>query len=137
MEESDRYFWDKAESTLAEMLESQETDSLWASRVKDEVLRSFDSEAVEDTSLDSIDCRQTLCKISFIHKDKNAYDHSLEIIQESDWMTTNSSNAYGNKEIREDGTVASHVYFTKKDNGDAFLEIRKRIVEKVSNDFSS
>ncbi|MBN2525988.1 MAG: hypothetical protein JXR76_06300 [Deltaproteobacteria bacterium] len=129
--ESDPYFWDNATETLTEMHESEAKDPLWESEVRNRVMRSFDMKSIGDTDLDGIDCRQTLCRIDFVHKDSDALDQLRNVMRESDWMNE-SSNAYGNNETLEDGRIMSFVYFSKNDDGAAFLEMRKRIIEKVN-----
>jgi hypothetical protein len=134
MKKSAPYFWNMAETTLDKMLNDEERNLEWTSEVTDQTLAIIKERKVESTELKNLECGQSICRISFIHRDleskKEYYNGPLD---DTEWYNR-ASNAYGDQVTLEDGRVESYIYFSKNDGGEAFWELRRRIVKDVDRE---
>jgi len=131
LKESQPYYWDMAAVTLEKMHHEQTPDLEWTDTIEDEARKSMELEDASGTELQEVDCRQSLCRIGYSHKDRDAFDRYYNgPMDEGSWIS-GASNSFGGTEILEDGTVESFLYFTKKDHGETFIELRKNIIDEV------
>jgi hypothetical protein len=131
---SDPYYWERATETLETMLDSQEIDFRWTDEITEQVLDTLGVQESEGTALDSVDCRQSLCKITLIHENIDSHDEYYSgPFRSGDWVKK-SANSHGERQAQEDGSFVSTVYFSKQDSGEAFLEMRKQIIADVNEE---
>lgn len=131
LKESQPYYWDMAAVTLEKMHHAQAPDLEWTDSIEDEARKTMELEEAAGTELEEVDCRQSLCRIGYFHKDGDAFDRYYNgPMDEGSWIS-GASNSFGGTEILEDGTVESFLYFTKKDQGETFIELRKKIIDEM------
>ena len=103
--------------------------------MEDETGKTTDK--AEGTVLEKVDCRESLCRASLIHDDEKAYESYYNGAGlEGSWVVS-GSDSYGNKIEREDGTIESFVYFTKRGDRETFLEMRKNILKTIDMESTS
>jgi hypothetical protein len=133
MQESGPYFGDMGAETLESMLQSQESDPNWTSSIEKEASKTMEYEEALGTDLVAVDCRETLCRLDFHHKDGAAYRRYYGGKMDRGSWISGASNSFGSINALEDGSVDSILYFTKKDQGETFLKMRKNIIARVNN----
>jgi hypothetical protein len=131
MLESEPHYAKMAPETLEEMHRSQERDLEWTDMVEHEAMETMSLPEARGTKLEMVDCRETLCLISYTHESEASYhDYENSPMDQGPWIS-GASNSFGGMVPQEDGSVESFRYFTKKDSGETFLEMRKQIIQKV------
>lgn len=128
----DHYF-EMAPTVLGEMFEQQDANDSWTSSIQEEAEVFFSEENVVGTSLGSVDCRKSLCKVLFDHKDMESHDAFVNGIMNMGPWLRKSGDAMGGYSEQADGSIQSYVYFSNSGDFDTFWEMRKKMAEKITH----
>ena len=91
-------------------LASQHIDSNWSDQVYAEIESMVQNESFIDSSIVSMDCRETLCKLDMTHVSENAMDSFLgEFPHHLAWNNDN----FVKTEEHGDGSFRSMIYFSR------------------------
>ncbi|MBN2525090.1 MAG: hypothetical protein JXR76_01770 [Deltaproteobacteria bacterium] len=119
----------EAPSIYEQMIGEQESDMEWTSEIStaiNDVLKKMNGTA---TNVNELKCYETLCRAQFAHENRDA------LFEFRDVASRDAINgpSQGFIEEKEDGTVSSTVYFSRRGD-DALLieEMYDRLYEKVT-----
>lgn len=134
-QKTDKIFFEKAPETLEKMMESQKKDVDWTHDIE-KIAQSDDMQKYmqeNNTSLDEVNCKERLCKIVFSHGQLDNYKGFMNSrMDEGPWMT-DSAGSIGSYKIDDSGNIKSFIYFTKKDDSEIFLDIRREMVKGLKS----
>lgn len=94
------------ESNLA----SQEIDSIWREEAHEKIESMIENQLVADSSIVSVDCRSSLCKLDLAHANEAAVDNFLE--EFPDHMAWNNES-FIETEHQSDGSIRTMIYFSR------------------------
>lgn len=104
-------FWDKAEEHFNKSLMKQRRNAEWSYDTEEEGNAFLKERELGDTQILSVDCRDTLCRVDFVHEDDRAIESFKErgLSHEAPWK----GERYGRfeEEKGEDG-YHSFMYFS-------------------------
>jgi hypothetical protein len=127
---TDPYFWEMAPSLLEEMLEKEEENKNWTSRVNEEATEMLQDDQFAGTSLLGVDCRQSLCKIEFAHNDiETSNKFKRSDMRKGSWISE-SGNSLGGFAQSDTGQISTFIYFTDVGDSETFFKMRELIAER-------
>ncbi len=94
------------ESNLA----SQEIDSIWREQAHEKIESMIENQLVADSSIVSVDCRSSLCKLDLAHANEVAVDTFLEEFPA--YMAWNNES-FIKTEYQSDGSIRTMIYFSR------------------------
>ena len=117
---------------LENMFQAQKIDNEWTNTISEETEQYFSKMQLEGTVLNSVECRETLCKVEFDHYDLEKQATFFKgPVNNGPWIRR-SGETFGSFDKNEGGTMRSTLYFTREDDFDTFWEMRKRMAHHIS-----
>jgi len=91
-------------------LTSQEIDSVWREQAHEKIESLIEAQESAGSSIVSVDCRDTLCKLDLAHADQSSAENFLEEFPAH--MAWNNES-FIETEIQIDGSIRTMVYFSR------------------------
>ncbi|MDJ0765121.1 MAG: hypothetical protein QNJ97_19215 [Myxococcota bacterium] len=104
------HFWERAPRVIEKMLNEEREDYSWTNHIESAGSSFLQEKELGGTEIRSVDCRETICRVEFIHADDEARK-KFEEDGRADGPWT--GDQYGRKIVLEDGRVGKYVYFGK------------------------
>jgi hypothetical protein len=102
-------------STLEVSFSQQRSDAEWSHRAEQQVRKLFLPVTSKDTSLFSVQCRTTLCRVVFLHATEAEFQQFLNTIKTDGLTPAWKGQVVGGRvAINQDGKVRSVFYLAKE-----------------------
>jgi len=125
-------FWEQAPQVLEEMLAGDERDEEWTGSVLEEGDVALKDAVLSGTRIHEVDCRATLCRITFSHDDQASFD--LFNKQGPDVGPWTGGDQFGGAVDLPGGGLGTYIYFVRSGDQSPFKTMRRLILERVEQD---
>ncbi len=127
---TDPVYFELAPVVMDDMWRNEVADKDWTSDVRlvsSEILETVNAE------MESIDCRETLCKAQFVTSEESKKEF------QKIWMIEGprSANILGTSKVLSNQQSQTTLYFSREDDYAPFLQMRERMAEMVDSGYVS
>ncbi|MBN1609200.1 MAG: hypothetical protein JW940_21400 [Polyangiaceae bacterium] len=125
--EADRRYFEEIPKKLEAIWASETGDAEWTKRSEDTIRVMMQDHLSPQTQFEQVDCRQTLCKASFL-----AEDRSSESELGRQWRGFGPSHRQDLGVWSDvEGKRRATVYFTREGSGDVLAQVRNELMEDI------
>ncbi len=131
-EKTGAHYFSMGPAMLEEMHQEQDSNHHWSQRTEEAAAEALLYEESAGTTLSSVDCRETLCKMAFTHENLGRHKSFVNGRMDMGPWISGAGDAMGSYEVAEDGTIESFIYFTHFGDHDTFLDMRRRMADRLA-----
>lgn len=127
-------FFELAPDYLEEIIEWEEKDGAWRDSIAGQIENSLAESEWTSAELESVECSRTVCRVSFVHEDMEALHEFTESpVAEGSWRQEAGDSIERHEELPS-SEVISHIYVTRRDDQQTFIDIKKDIAASYPDD---